>query len=265
LFLAATKSILNFLFKIEGSAMLLPDAKAASFKNLKDYWKTLAKHSTGEAVETTELVQVTTGIFSPLFNPFFLKESAKALPLTHFTFAHSFWYDAERNKAVALDAKHIEPVMEHVPMMMVDLDKEMAVNLPTGFVMERVQNNHDLSAWIQPVAVAFSMTPEMALAYQRCLESASDEFIHFVVKKEGVVVAGASLYLHPETAGFYNLGVLPEFRKQGIGTALHHVRMNAAREKGYANATLQATPMAAHLGASIGFETCSEVTIYKRR
>lgn len=245
--------------------MLLLDAKAASFNNLKDYWKTLAKHATGEVVETAEVVQATTGIFSPLFNPVFLTESARDFPLTQFTSAHSFWYDVERNKKVVLDEKQIEPIMEHVPMMMVDLDCEMTVRLPNGFVIERIQAGRDLSAWIHPVSVAFAMTPEMVAAYQRCLESASDEFIHFSVKKSGQVVAGASLYLHPETAGFYNLGVLPEFRKQGLGTALHYARMNAAREKGYAHATLQATPMATHLGESLGFKACSEVTIYKRR
>jgi GNAT superfamily N-acetyltransferase len=115
------------------------------------------------------------------------------------------------------------------------------------------------------VKIAFSMNDTIAAAYQRCFELAGPQFIHFVVKKGDTAVASASLYLHEEMAGFYNISVLPEFRKLGIGSALHNTRMNAAKEKGYTYATLQATPMAAHLGTNLGFQTHSEVNIYQRR
>lgn len=77
------------------------------------------------------------------------------------------------------------------------------------------------------------------------------------------IVATASLFLHDEIAGLYNLVVLPEYRKQGIGTVLHYTRFNLAKDRGYLHATLQATPMASALNNSLGFETHSNLSIYK--
>ncbi len=69
--------------------------------------------------------------------------------------------------------------------------------------------------------------------------------------------------MHDETAGLYNLAVLPECRKQGIGTVLHSARLAYGAESGYMHATLQASPMATTLDKSLGFDTLSEISVYR--
>ncbi|MBX9702797.1 MAG: hypothetical protein K2X39_01460, partial [Silvanigrellaceae bacterium] len=57
--------------------------------------RTTLKHTSW--VEAKDYITVNTGVASPLYNPIFLKKTAKALP-PHATSSYSFWYDANRNK-----------------------------------------------------------------------------------------------------------------------------------------------------------------------
>lgn len=153
--------------------------------------------------------------------------------------------------------------MEHIPIMSIQLDKEFKQDFAPDIKISVVQNGNDLNNWIVPVKVAFEMDDCMALRYQQCLEQAHTRFIHFTAENNGLIVAAASLFLHDEIAGLYNLAVLPEFRRQGIAKTLHYARLNEAKSRGYKHATLQATPMATALDNSLGFVTHSELSMYK--
>ncbi len=54
-------------------------------------------------------------------------------------------------------------------------------------------------------------------------------------------------------AGIYNVGVLPAYRKRGIGKALVHAACAYAREKGYTYATLNANDMGRPVYLQLGF------------
>ncbi|KTD64092.1 GNAT family N-acetyltransferase [Legionella spiritensis] len=234
------------------------------FNNLKSYWIALASIDESAVIETSDSVRICTGMNNPLFNPIFLTKDAHKLPSVYSHSSYSFWYDSKRNKNIPLqDLQELEPIMQHVPMMSIQLNKEFKQDSVPDIKISVVDNGNDLSHWIAPVKVAFEMDDRMALRYQRCLEQAHRQFTHFTAKKNGLVVAAASLFLHDEIAGLYNLAVLPEFRRQGIATALHYARLNEAKSRGYKHATLQATPMASALDNALGFETHSELSIYK--
>jgi predicted GNAT family acetyltransferase len=53
--------------------------------------------------------------------------------------------------------------------------------------------------------------------------------------------------------GLYNIGTLERFRRRGLGTALTAVLVHDAFERGSATASLQSTPMAERVYASVGF------------
>lgn len=242
--------------------------------NLEKYWKTVAANTLANAEDSVALkkvieetdyyLKIDTGGSLPLLNPVFIKETAKNIPFSLINSRHSFWCDSRRNKELVWDNTKFVPVMEHVPVMIISLNKEFNVVLPSGVSIEIVKADEDLAKWIKPIQIAFGMDEDVASRYQACFEKCREQFVHFVVKKDQEVIGAASLFLHEHVAGFYNLAVLPEYRKQGIGAALHHARLAESKRRGYQYATLQASPMAAHLDRSIGFEECSEISIYTR-
>jgi GNAT superfamily N-acetyltransferase len=234
------------------------------FNNLKSFWIALASIEPDSVIETSDTIRICTGMSTPFDNPIFLTKDAKELPSIYGHSPYSFWHDSQRNKNIAVESlQKLEPIMQHVSMMSIPLDKAFKQDPIQDIKISVVENSKDLSAWIAPVKIAFEMDDRSALRYQRCLEHAHHQFIHFIAKKNGLIVAAASLFLHDEIAGLYNLAVLPEFRRQGIATALHYARLNEAKSKGYKHATLQASPMASTLDSSLGFETHSELSIYK--
>lgn len=226
------------------------------FNNLVDYWKALAINP----LFTEEHISISTGINNPLFNPIFSTEHAKSLPPQNNNILSSFWHDSVRNQAISVGT--LEPILQKVPVMSMQLDREFKQKSTPDITIEILKSNN-LSDWITPVQTAFEMDSTMALCYRNCLEKNSDKFIHFLAKSGERIVGAGSLFLHTEIAGFYNVSVLPEYRRKGIGTALHFARLNEAKNRGYDYATLQATPMAAKLGRDLGFKTHSELSIYR--
>ncbi len=243
---------------------MLIDLNETCFNNLLGYWKTMVATTPGAVVESNDCVQVNTGIEIPLFNPIFIKNNAQQLPLIKDSLPHSFWHDSKRNRQIPLTSVlTLEPIMQQVPIMSIELDKEFKQESPPKVTISIIKNGTDLNDWIIPIQTAFQLDEKAASRYRYCLENAQDKFVHFIAKDNEKVVAAASLYLHDDTAGLYNLSVLPEYRKQGIGTALHYARLNEAIARGYKYATLQATPMATALDETLGFKIQSELSIFK--
>lgn len=243
---------------------MLIDLNETCFNNLIGFWKTMVVTNPEAIVESNDSVQVNSGIDIPLFNPIFINKNAQQLPLVKDNLSHSFWLDSKRNKQIpSAKAQAFEPIMQQVPIMSIVLDKEFTQEAPPKITISMIKGGTDLSDWIVPVQTAFQLDDKAAARYRYCLEQAPDHFVHFIAKDNEKVVAAASLYLHKDIAGLYNLAVLPDYRKQGIGTALHFARLNEAKSRGFAYATLQATPMAAALDAALGFEIQSELSIFK--
>lgn len=239
---------------------MLIDLNETCFNNLVGYWKTMVATNPAALIDTNDFIQINTGIDIPLFNPIFLKNKTEQIPLIKDNLPHSFWHDLKRNKQIL---NVLEPIMQQVPVMSIELDKEFHQDQPPKVQISCIKNGADLSDWIIPLKIAYQLDENAALRYRYCLEKMQEKFVHFIARDNGKIVASATLYLHDDSAGLYNLSVLPERRKQGIGTALHYARLNEARTRGYKYATLQATPMASKLGESLGFKTQSELSIYK--
>jgi ribosomal protein S18 acetylase RimI-like enzyme len=70
---------------------------------------------------------------------------------------------------------------------------------------------------------------------------------------DGRPVAAAMAFDHDGDCGIFNVGTRPEARRRGLGTAVTAMLLHDARARGCATASLQASPMAEHLYASLGF------------
>ena len=234
-----------------------------SYDNLKAYWQTLANQPEGICHQNEKGLMILTGAKQALLNPGFLEAGATLSALKKCNHPHSFWWDNQRNANLKMAKDSSEILLENVPMMVRQLGDKLPVVLPEGLEIKLVENNKDLSKWMDMVVKCFEMDELSAKAYQTGLEMNADKFVHFAVYDKDKIVGTGTLFLHEKSAGLYNLSVSPDYRKQGIGKAIHHARFNHAQSLGYEYVTLQATPMATHLDETLGFETCSEMTIYK--
>ena len=63
-------------------------------------------------------------------------------------------------------------------------------------------------------------------------------------------------------AGIYNVGIIPEARGQGIGTAMTIFLLREAKAAGYRIAILQASDMGVNLYHRIGFATYFKLSMY---
>jgi ribosomal protein S18 acetylase RimI-like enzyme len=74
-----------------------------------------------------------------------------------------------------------------------------------------------------------------------------------VGRLDGRNVATAIAYDSDGDCGIYNAVTVPEARRRGLGTALTALHLHDARDRGCTTASLQSTPVAERVYASLGF------------
>lgn len=77
---------------------------------------------------------------------------------------------------------------------------------------------------------------------------------HVLVARDGGdIIAAALAYDAGSDCGIFNVGTAERARRRGLGTALTAAQAHAALARGCTTATLQSTPMAEHIYATVGF------------
>jgi ribosomal protein S18 acetylase RimI-like enzyme len=99
-------------------------------------------------------------------------------------------------------------------------------------------------------------------AYERLDRQRPRRHWTFIAEKEGRPAGSAVLYLTAESAAIYDVRVLEEFHRQGIGTALLQEVCTFAREQGAALAVLAASEMGAHFYPRFGFRQVGRYPAY---
>ena len=85
------------------------------------------------------------------------------------------------------------------------------------------------------------------------LAGGMDDFRLLAARVDGADVAAAMAFDHEGDCGIYNVGTLEPFRRRGLATALTAVLLRDAVARGCLTASIQATPMAEGVYASLGF------------
>jgi ribosomal protein S18 acetylase RimI-like enzyme len=82
---------------------------------------------------------------------------------------------------------------------------------------------------------------------------AHDAFRLLAARVDGRNVAVAMAFDHNGDCGIYNVGTLEPYRRRGLATALTALHVRDAAARGCRTASVQATAMAEHVYASVGF------------
>jgi GNAT superfamily N-acetyltransferase len=147
---------------------------------------------------------------------------------------------------------------DEAPGMAIDLHAlDEAMSSPPSLTIERVQDAETLRTWLRVMTVGSDIPQEgLALLLELVTRHGftDDPSVHYYL---GLLadqpVATSLLYLAGGVAGIYNVATLPEFRHQGIGSALTVAPLLQARTWGYHIGTLQSSPMGLSLYRRLGF------------
>lgn len=85
--------------------------------------------------------------------------------------------------------------------------------------------------------------------------NAGGDVHHFVAHEDATLVGHTVLNIDGESAGLYDMGVLPDARRRGYGRALTIAALARARDLGCASVTLNATAEGELLYRSVGFRS----------
>lgn len=125
-------------------------------------------------------------------------------------------------------------------------------------------NSHDLREWLTPIKVGFAMSDISAEKYLNIFEKlsvTSNPPAHFLAKYQDKVIASSTLFFG-ENAGIYNCATLPEHRGKGALSLLTTKMLEKAKERGYKQVTLQASPMSISVFRKHGFQDVVPYKVY---
>jgi ribosomal protein S18 acetylase RimI-like enzyme len=157
--------------------------------------------------------------------------------------------------------------VEDAPGMAVDL---LALNedlsTPSGLTIEPVGDVATLRSWLRPFTLGFEFPDFAANAffdgYTSLGFSQHGPLRHYIGWLKGEAVATSSLFLGAGVAGIYNVAVMPEHRRQGIGMALTLTPLYDARNLGYRAGVLFSSQMGFNVYRRLGFLEYCKVSRY---
>jgi ribosomal protein S18 acetylase RimI-like enzyme len=155
-----------------------------------------------------------------------------------------------------------------VPCMAADLNEWALDNhLPKNIKVVSVKTQKDLDLWKDVSFDGFEMPSHKREQYEAFVASfklgsntQQKLFLGYIDEKP---VATSLLFTNNDTAGIYYVSTLPTHRNQGCGLRITQAAMQVAKNKGFNDISLQATPLGARVYRRAGFKECCLAEIYK--
>jgi GNAT superfamily N-acetyltransferase len=154
------------------------------------------------------------------------------------------------------------------PGMAVQLERlppELAI--PPRLEIVRVSNPAQLKEWVAVAAQGYgepveAQQPRLAVHTALGFEEEAP-LQRYIARLDGQPVAMSQGFLAAGVAGIYDVLTVPQARGQGIGAAITHAPLLAARARGYRIGVLEASPMGEPIYRRLGFEEYCRFTLYE--
>jgi GNAT superfamily N-acetyltransferase len=139
---------------------------------------------------------------------------------------------------------------------------------PATLHIRRVQTPRDLAAFAKISAANWSPPDPEVLRFYELAETAllapdSPQWLYLGVL-DTIPVATAELTIGGGLVGVYNVSTVPAFRGRGIGTAMTHTPLAAAKDAGHRTAILQAATQGVRTYQRLGFASFGMITEFKQ-
>ncbi len=148
--------------------------------------------------------------------------------------------------------------------MAITLEGGQRADAPAGIELRRLQDFSIFRDEPHPVLGRVrSGAAKRSLEEMVFLQEAFPEQVYHLGACSGRCVVGvATLFLGPESAGIYDVAVLPEWRRRGIGTAITGELCHHARLKGYDRVVLVASKDGRFLYREFGFQEVCTISVH---
>jgi len=183
----------------------------------------------------------------------------------------TIWITAETNApelADILNQKFESPGPHHA--MLLEINKAKLTPCPENITIEQVTKPEQAYAYGKMLSEIFhlpNLQNPMTEWVINQYESSKPVCLNYMAKIDGKLAGTSALAIDRSfsafnAGGLYNGGVLPEFRHQGIGTAMANHRLHMAREMGleYLSILLMSDAMAKGYCERLGFESYQTMT-----
>ena len=155
-----------------------------------------------------------------------------------------------------------------VPCMAADLNTSLSeINSSDNIKISLVKNKNDLFTWEKIAFDGFEMPPRVREQFKTFVSSfdigSKSPQKLFLAYINEVPVATSLLFAHTNTAGIYYVSTVPAYRKKGCGLRITQAAMQSAKDQGFKDVILQATPMGAKIYPRTGFKEYCHAEIYK--
>ncbi|WP_207395832.1 GNAT family N-acetyltransferase [Bremerella alba] len=125
----------------------------------------------------------------------------------------------------------------------------------------------DLRTWVEIMTGVYGLPEFTQEPWLRILKKAGlgsrKKLQHFLALVDGEVAGVGSIFYGSQAAGIYNIGVLSQYRGQGVASTLTISLLSLIEEQGYELATLCASRKAESLYRKIGFQRFGELNCYR--
>ncbi|HVY53857.1 MAG TPA: GNAT family N-acetyltransferase [Gammaproteobacteria bacterium] len=253
--------------------------------NLSAFWsKCFSTNSTFEVINKQKIFHTVSDIDDPLMNAvtssnYNDNEIANAVEeitslYNNKKLSFCWWVDTEQdhpqlsktlqqNKFTLFgDVSGMYMKLESVPESQASTSREKESK--SEVEIQQVTTEDELKDWIKPIQTSFGMSDLSTQKYLEIFQKLSQTQnppIHFIAKHQGKIVGSSTLFCD-KVAGIYNCATLPEYRGKGILSALTTTMLAKAKELGFTEATLQASPMSVRVFRKHGFEDVVPYQVY---
>jgi GNAT superfamily N-acetyltransferase len=137
---------------------------------------------------------------------------------------------------------------------------------PEGLAIEEVTDVEGLGEHTRLVAIGFGLPVELETAFRTLLQGLpfgpGSSLRYFLARERGEPVGTSLACLSERAAGIFNVITAPEARDKGVGAAVTHAALRAAREGGHRIAVLESSTMGYNVYRRLGFEEYGKIGHY---
>ncbi len=126
----------------------------------------------------------------------------------------------------------------------------------------RVSNPKEEDQWIDIFSTIFELNDFKDDFGRICRIWFQIRDVFLALLDEGKPVGVSMVSYHSGVAGIYNVGVIPEYRNRGIGTAMTIAPLLQAKKKGYEISTLCSSELGFKVYSQIGYKECGKYAQY---
>lgn len=133
--------------------------------------------------------------------------------------------------------------------------------LPAGARIERVRDPEAYGRWVMVMGDGFGFPDHIQTLLRPIFDllGYDDQVYEYLAWLDDEPVATATLFLHGEIGGIFNVATLPTARGKGIGSAITAACLRDAHETGCRAALLSSSAMGLPVYQRLGFQTVAAV------